>query len=129
MQLKITALAFLVVVFARVAMAADVKQLEKRAVEPLPAKPEVQILTVSYEPGESSIPHRHNAHTFIYVLEGQVRMHVEGGKPAVLSAGDTFYESPTDIHIVSANVSQTEAAKFLVFFVKEAGTEPTRAVD
>lgn len=89
---------------------------------------EAVMLTVEYPPGGASAPHRHNANTFVYVLEGAVVMQVQGGKEVTLKAGDTFYESPTDIHLVSRNASKTEPAKFLVFFVKEAGAPTLEAV-
>jgi quercetin dioxygenase-like cupin family protein len=79
------------------------------------------MLTVEYAPGASSTPHRHNAHTFVYVLEGSVVMQVKGGKEVTLGPGQTFYESPEDIHTVSRNASSTKPAKFLVFFVKVKG--------
>src|SRR6266566_1524714 len=65
--------------------------------------------------------HRHNAHTFVYVLEGSVVMQVKGGKEVTLGPGQTFYESPDDIHTVSKNASDTKPARFLVFFVKQKG--------
>src|SRR3954469_964766 len=83
------------------------------------------MLTVEYAPGASSASHRHNAHTFVYVLEGSVVMQVKGGEEVTLGPGQTFYESPEDIHTVSRNASATKPAKFLVFFVKEKGAPPT----
>lgn len=82
---------------------------------------ETIMLTVSYAPGEFSAPHRHDAHTFVYVLEGEIEMQVEGGELKRLRPGDTFYENPTDVHAVSRNVSDTAPAKFLVFFIKKPG--------
>lgn len=79
------------------------------------------VLTVEYPPGGTSTQHRHNAHTFVYVLEGSVVMQVAGGKEVTLGPGQTFYESPEDIHAVSRNASQSKPAKFLVFFVKNKG--------
>src|SRR5262245_52482469 len=61
------------------------------------------MLTVEYAPGASSASHRHNAYTFVYVLEGSVVMQVKGGKEVTLGPGQTFYESPDDIHSVSRN--------------------------
>jgi quercetin dioxygenase-like cupin family protein len=86
----------------------------------LPGKEGV-MLTVEYPPGASSSKHRHNAHTFVYVLEGSIVMQVEGGKSVTLGPGQTFYESPDDIHTVSKNASDTLPAKFLVVFVKDKG--------
>jgi quercetin dioxygenase-like cupin family protein len=83
------------------------------------------MVTVEYAPGASSTEHRHNAYTFVYVLEGSVVMQVKGGKEVTLGPGQTFYESPDDIHTVSRNASSTMPAKFLVFFVKEKGAPAT----
>ena len=80
---------------------------------------EAVMLTVEYAPGASSTKHRHNANTFVYVLEGSIVMQVEGGKEVTLGPGQTFYESPTDVHVVSKNASSSQPAKFLVFFVKD----------
>ena len=88
---------------------------------------EGMMLTVEYPPGESSPVHRHNADTFVYVLEGSVVMQVEGGEPVTLGVGQTFYETPADVHLVSRNASKTESARILVFFVKKPdalATEP-----
>jgi quercetin dioxygenase-like cupin family protein len=77
------------------------------------------MFTVEYAPGGSTAKHRHNAHTFVYVLEGSIVMQVEGGKEVTLGPGQTFYESPTDIHTVSKNASNSQPAKFVVFMVKD----------
>ena len=86
---------------------------------------EADMLTVEYAPGASSASHRHNAYTFVYVLDGSVVMQVKGGKEVTLGPGQTFYESPDDIHTVSRNASKTKPAKFLVFFVKDKGAPAT----
>jgi quercetin dioxygenase-like cupin family protein len=80
---------------------------------------EATMVTVEYGPGGSSAEHRHNAHTFVYVLEGALVMQVKGGKEVTVGPGQTFYESPEDVHTVSRNASATKAARFLVFFVKD----------
>jgi quercetin dioxygenase-like cupin family protein len=119
-------LVLMVLCLAIVALAKDAK------VTPLMTKErtgiagkEASMLTVEYAPGASSAVHRHNAHTFVYVLEGSVVMQVEGGKEVTLGPGQTFYESPDDIHTVSKNASSTKPAKFLVFFVKDQGAPGT----
>ena len=80
---------------------------------------------VEYAPGGSDAQHRHNAYAFVYVLEGAVVMQVKGGKEVTLGPGQTFYESPEDVHTVSRNASTTNPAKFLVFFVKQNGAPTT----
>ncbi len=79
------------------------------------------MITVEYPPGNSDPIHRHNAHGFIYVLEGSIVMQVKGGKEVTLTPGQTFYEGRDDVHVVGRNASQTKPAKFVVFFVKDKG--------
>jgi quercetin dioxygenase-like cupin family protein len=79
------------------------------------------MITVEYPPGSSDPIHRHNAHAFVYVLEGSIVMQVRGGKEVTLTPGQTFYEGPTDVHVVGRNASQTKPAKFVVFLVKDKG--------
>ena len=89
------------------------------------ANQEIVVLEVTYPPGNVSESHRHNAHTIVYVLEGTVKMAVEGGETKTLGPGEVFYESPADVHSVSMNASDTEPAKILVFFLKEKGAAST----
>jgi len=43
------------------------------------------MITVVYPPGSSDPIHRHNAHAFVYVLEGSIVMQVKGGKEVTLT--------------------------------------------
>ena len=79
------------------------------------------MITVEYPPGGSDPIHRHNAHAFVCVLEGSIVMQVRGGKEVTLTPGQTFYEGPSDVHVVGRNASQTKPAKFVVFLVKDKG--------
>jgi quercetin dioxygenase-like cupin family protein len=79
------------------------------------------MLVIEYPPGSQDPIHRHNAQGFIYVLEGSIVMQVRGGKEVTLTPGQTFYEGPTDVHVVGRNASQTKPAKFVVFFVTDKG--------
>ena len=99
---------------------AKVTPLFSKDLTNLPAK-EGLMITVDYPPGSSDPIHRHNAHAFVYVLEGSIVMQVRGGKETVLTPGQTFYEGPNDVHTVSRNASNTTPAKFVVFFVKDKG--------
>jgi quercetin dioxygenase-like cupin family protein len=82
---------------------------------------EAVMITVEHGPGGSSAIHRHNAHAFVYVLEGSVVMQLRGGKEVTLAAGQTFYEGPDDVHLVDRNASTTQPAKFLAFLIKNKG--------
>jgi quercetin dioxygenase-like cupin family protein len=97
-----------------------VTQVLSKDLTDIPGK-EGLMLTVEYPPGGSDPIHRHNAHAFVYVLEGSVVMQVRGGKETILTPGQTFYEGPDDVHVVGRNASQTKPAKFVVFLVKDKG--------
>jgi len=79
------------------------------------------IIMVEYPPGSSDPIHRHNAHAFVYVLEGSVVMQLKGGKKATLKPGEAFYEGPDDVHVVGRNASSNKPAKFIVVLLKEKG--------
>ena len=79
------------------------------------------MITVEHAPGGSTPIHRHNAHAFVYVLEGSVVMQLKGGQEVTLKPGQTFYEGPDDPHVVDRNASGTNPAKFLVFLIKDKG--------
>jgi quercetin dioxygenase-like cupin family protein len=102
---------------------ARVTSLAQRAFPDLPGK-EGMVLMVEFPPGHVDPPHRHDAHVFVYVLSGSIEMQVAGGAPVALKAGDTFYENPQDVHAVGRNLSKTESAKLIVFFVKNQNTPP-----
>jgi quercetin dioxygenase-like cupin family protein len=99
---------------------AKVTPLLSKDLTEFPGKEGVMI-TVEYPPGSTDPIHRHNAHGFIYVLEGSIVMQIRGGKEVTLTPGQTFYEGPSDVHVVGRNASQTKPAKFVVFFVKDKG--------
>ena len=99
---------------------AKVTPLLSKDLTDLPGK-EGLMITVEYPPGGSDPIHRHNAHAFVYLLEGSIVMQVRGGKEVTLTPGQTFYEGPSDVHIVGRNASQTKPAKFVVLLVKDKG--------
>jgi quercetin dioxygenase-like cupin family protein len=103
-----------------IAQEAKVTEVLSKDLSDIPGK-EGLMITVEYPPGSSDPVHRHNAHSFIYVLEGSIVMQVRGGKEVTLTAGQTFYEGPDDVHVVGRNASQTKPAKFVVFLVKDKG--------
>jgi quercetin dioxygenase-like cupin family protein len=82
---------------------------------------EVSMITVEYAPGASTPVHTHDAQALVYVLEGSIVMQVRGGTPVTLSPGQTWYEGPDDVHVVSRNASNSAPAKYLVFMVKDKG--------
>jgi quercetin dioxygenase-like cupin family protein len=102
------------------AQQAKVTPLMSKDLKEFPGK-EGLLIAVEYPPGASDPIHRHNAHAFVYVLEGSIVMHLKSGKEVTLTPGQTFYEGPNDVHIVGRSANKTQSAKFLVFLVKEKG--------
>lgn len=124
--------ALLSLLCAGVAMAQDKPatppppDVETVMVKPLPEYPgkEVLMITVEYPPGGADPVHRHDAHGFIYVLEGSVVMGVAGGKEVTLMPGESFHEGPEDVHTVGRNASKEKPAKFVVFLLKDVKKPP-----
>ena len=102
------------------AQEAAVTPLMTKELADVPGK-EAQMIMVEYPPGSSDPVHRHNAHAFVYVLEGSVVMQLKGGQQVTLTPGQSFYEGPDDVHVVDRNASDTQPAKFLVVLIKDKG--------
>lgn len=117
--------------FANAAMAAEsaastppgatVTPLFAKTLADVPGK-ESALVMVEYAPGAATPAHEHaTAHTLVYVLEGALEMQVAGGRVTIVRQGETFYEAPGDVHVVSRNASDVERARFLVYFLRDAG--------
>jgi quercetin dioxygenase-like cupin family protein len=102
------------------AQEAKVTPLMTKELPDIPGK-EALMITVEYPPGGKDPIHRHNADAFVYVLEGSVVMQLKGQEPVTLTAGQSFYEGPDDIHVVGRSASSTKPAKMLVILVKKKG--------
>ena len=89
---------------------------------------EVRMITVTYPPGGASLPHRHDAQVFVYILQGSMTMQIDGSAPVTLGPGQSFYEGTGDVHRVSANASQAVPAKILVVMIKDKGKPGSRTV-
>lgn len=107
---------------AQAAEHAIVTSLLQKDVPEAPGK-ELLMISVEYPPGSVDPIHRHDAHAFVYVLEGTIVMQVKGGKEVTLTPGQTFYEGPNDIHTVGRNASTTKPAKFIVVLLKKKGAD------
>jgi quercetin dioxygenase-like cupin family protein len=105
---------------AAAAPEAAVTMLVTKDLADMPGK-EAVTFVVDFPPGSVDPVHRHDAHAFVYVLEGSIVMGVKGSKEVTLTPGQTFYEGPADIHTVGRNASVTKPAKFLVTMVKDKG--------
>jgi quercetin dioxygenase-like cupin family protein len=106
--------------FALAVPTAEVKEIMSKPLTGIPGK-EGLVLMVTYPPSSADEIHRHDAHAFVYVLEGSIVMQLRGAEPVTLKPGEGFYEGPNDVHIVGRNASDSKPAKFVVFLVKNQG--------
>lgn len=84
----------------------------------------IRAVTVDYQPGGKSMPHRHgSAYIVAYVLSGAIRSQVDDAKIQVFKAGEHWIENPGAHHVVSENASATEPASLLAIFITNAGDE------
>ena len=66
-------------------------------------------------PAESiSGKHYHPGGEFGFVLEGAITVSTEGGSDVTLRAGDSFYQSPGEWHVVSTTAEGTRGVVFRV---------------
>jgi len=120
MNKKLVMIFFILLAGSIMAQDAKVTPVMSKDLPEVPGK-EGLMITVEYPPGAVDPIHRHNAHAFVYVLEGTIIMQLKGGKQVTLKAGQSFYEGPDDVHTVGRNASKTKPAKFVVFLVKDKG--------
>jgi quercetin dioxygenase-like cupin family protein len=80
------------------------------------------LVEVNYGPGEASLPHSHPCAVMGYVVEGALRTQVKGEPETIYKAGDSFYEAPNGVHLVSANASSTEPAKLVAYLICDRDT-------
>ncbi len=88
---------------------------------------EANVVVFDVDPGWQTDEHHHPGHLFVYVLDGTLRVDVEGQEPQEYGPGEAFYEMP-GISMVASNISADERAKFVVFQFGEAG-EPIMVAD
>ncbi len=81
---------------------------------------EANVVLFGVGPGWTIGNHSHPGHIFVYMLQGTLKIEVDGDPTVVLSPGDVVYELP-DRNMVGSNVSSTEGARFLVFQVGDIG--------
>ncbi|MGW8466409.1 cupin domain-containing protein [Pseudomonas sp. CLCA07] len=90
--------------------------LQDQMLKNVPGKKALMI-EVDYEPGQSSIAHKHEGTAMAYVISGEITSQVKGEQPVTYKAGQYWYEPAGSEHLVSKNASATQPAKLLVFMV------------
>jgi quercetin dioxygenase-like cupin family protein len=90
--------------------------LQEQLLKNAPGK-KAMMIEVDYQPGQSSIAHKHDGTAMAYVLEGEVISQVKGEQPITYKKGQFWYEPAGSEHLVSKNASQNKPARLLVFMV------------
>jgi quercetin dioxygenase-like cupin family protein len=85
----------------------------------------VTVVRVIYGPGGFTRPHYHAGSVTAYVVRGQIKSQLQGGPIETFAPGQTFFEPPGTVHLVSANASDTEEAELLAIFVADQGAQLT----
>lgn len=118
-------------VMARAAQAAPqapdeetVAPVMQQAIPEAPAKM-ILVATVTYAPGQASLPHKHPGSIFAYVVKGSVESQLEGSPARIYRTGEAWYEPPGAHHVVSRNASKAQPAQLLIFAVT-SGHEPVK---
>ena len=90
--------------------------LQDELLQNVPGK-KAMMIEVDYQPGQSSIAHKHQGTAMAYVLSGEIISQVKGQKAITYKAGQYWYEPAGSEHLLSKNASETKPAKLLVFMV------------
>jgi quercetin dioxygenase-like cupin family protein len=84
-------------------------------------------IVVDYGPGDSTPAHRHAGSVLAYVMSGQIRSENSAtGAVRVYHTGESFFEPPGSIHLVSANASDMDPASLLAVFVADDHAQLTQ---
>jgi quercetin dioxygenase-like cupin family protein len=105
-----------------------VELISSHALPDLPGK-RVTIVRVTYGPGGFTPPHRHAGTVTAYITKGQIRSQLKGGPVEIFEVGQSFFEPPGAIHLVSANASNTEWAELIAVFVADEGAQLTTLIE
>jgi quercetin dioxygenase-like cupin family protein len=89
----------------------------------------VTIVRVFYGPGGFTRAHRHAGSVTAYITKGEIRSQLAGGAIETFTVGQSFFEPPGAVHLVSANASNTEPAELVAVFVADEGAQLTTFVE
>jgi len=104
-----------------------VEVISSHALPDIPGK-RVTIVRVTYGPGGFTPPHRHAGTVTAYITKGQIRSQLKGGPVEIFDVGQSFFERPGAIHLVSANASNTDWAELIAVFVADEGAQLTTLI-
>jgi quercetin dioxygenase-like cupin family protein len=77
----------------------------------------VTLVVVNYGPGEVDAAHTHPCAVIGHVARGAIRSQVQGDSEHVYQEGESFYEPPNGVHLVSGSASKKDPAVLLAYFL------------
>lgn len=83
-------------------------------------KTKATIVEVTLAPGEAEAAHRHPGAAFGYVLEGEYEWAIDGNRPRIFKASDTFYEPTGCLHDIGRNPSKKDKARLVAIVLHPA---------
>ena len=104
-----------------------VEVISSHALPDIPGK-RVTVVRVTYGPGGFTPPHRHAGTVTAYITKGQIRSQLKGGPVGIYEVGQSFFEPPGAIHLVSANASDTDSAEMIAIFVADEVAQLTTLI-
>ena len=105
-----------------------VEPIASYALPNVPGK-RVTIVRVFYGPSGFTRTHKHAGSVTAYITKGEIRSQLDGGPVETFKVGQSFFEPPGSIHLVSANASNTEPAELIAVFVADEGAQLTTFLD
>ncbi|MDH3665625.1 MAG: cupin domain-containing protein [Paracoccaceae bacterium] len=81
---------------------------------------EANVVRLEVGPGWTIGDHSHPGNIFVYVLEGSLKVEVDGEPAQILKPGDLLHEIPNQ-NMRGSNVSSTHGPKFLVCQIGNVG--------
>jgi quercetin dioxygenase-like cupin family protein len=102
--------------------------ISSKALPNVPGK-RVTIVRVTYAPSGYTPSHRHAGSVIAYVTAGTIRSQLAGGPVETFKVGESFFEPPGAIHLVSENASATETAELIAVFVADEGATLTTYIE
>jgi quercetin dioxygenase-like cupin family protein len=97
----------------------------------IPEGAHAMTVVVEFPPGDPGTPpHRHSGPAFGYVLDGEMRLELEGEPERVVRAGGAFWEAGGDvIHYQDGNNRADVPLRFVVTMLCEPGKPMLTLVD
>ena len=83
----------------------------------------LEVAEVTLAPGQASGRHRHPCPVVGCVMSGAVRVQVDGQDARTVEAGNAFYEPAGERIVAFDNVSDTDPAVFIAFYLLPPGEE------